>query len=108
MYRRNLLEPTDARNFHGAQNRNVLTNPATMNFSQGKETSTPRTAVCCAGTTQTWTHEETGGRQMKNPNGLWNLTQVARDFGRNLVGAAFGLLNALNGTTSCPLPTFAS
>jgi|SRR5271156_1417936 len=108
MKRRYLMfAPTDANRNNGALACSTLNNPATTKMKQATMFRTNLNAVNCAGTPQAWTHDQNGVLNW-SPGGLKTLTTRAREFGSGLVGVAFGMLKALTGTTSCPLPTFAS
>ena len=108
MKRRYLMfAPTDANRNNGALACNTLNNTATTKMKPATMFRTNLNAVTCAGNPQAWTHDPNGVLNW-SPGGLQTLTTRARNLGRGLVGMACGMLNALKGTMSCPLPTFAS
>jgi hypothetical protein len=100
--RRKMFTPTVATQMnHGASACLTLNSTATTKKNTATVFRTNANPAYCAG-------NNPSGVLNWSPGGLHNLATRARNLASGLVGFASSMMKALQGTTTCPLPTFAS
>lgn len=105
--RRKMFTPADANQMnHGASACFTLNSTATAK-NPATVFRTHANPLNCAGNVQAETHNYSGVLNW-SPGVMHNLAARARNLASGLVGVAFSMFKALQSTTSCPLPTFAS